>query len=344
MRGEDNKVAFLHTINQVVFANGKLANIWRRTRTFHRRCYASSNTASRKGGDVWQKKALQESDSTLTPLQRALKSGDDFIYGVTPVYAALTVQSRNPIKCLYLQENIDFAKRKDAALLKQIVNMAKKANIPSTTLNKGDLNNLSGQRPHQGIILQAAPLQVEYMEQLTWNELSPDDAAPIWLALDEVLDPQNLGSLLRSACFLGLSGVAICDKNSAPLSGTVSKASAGAMELMTIHAVRNMSRFLQNSKRQGWYILGASMEDDTVDIESIHPSVPVILVLGSEGFGLRTNVHNVCDGFVAIERRLSTSCSNAHVASSLIDSLNVGVAGGILMEQLRASRHKLKSA
>ncbi|GJQ11797.1 hypothetical protein GpartN1_g3588.t1 [Galdieria partita] len=313
-----------------------------RTSLSCRRWYAKTNNTSKRGRTaIFQQldksQSLPETDSTLTSLQKAMKSGDDFIYGVTPVYAALTVKTRNPIRCLYLQEKADFSKRKDAALLQQIIQMAEEANIPSKTLNKGDLNNLSGQRPHQGIVLQAAPLQLDYIDQLPSAGLSPNKPAPVWLALDEVMDPQNLGSLLRTACFLGITGVAICNKNSAPLSGTVSKASAGAMELMTIHAVRNMSRFLQNSQRQGWYILGASMEKDTVNIENIHPSIPVVLVLGSEGFGLRTNVQNVCDGFVAIQRRFSSNC-NTEVAFSIIDSLNVGVAGGILMEQLRASR------
>ncbi|EME30747.1 rRNA methyltransferase 1, mitochondrial [Galdieria sulphuraria] len=340
-----NKLSFLNATNRIFLERLKFSNLAKKARTPSvpcRRWHAKTNSAPRAGkGAIWEHKdkspILSETDSTLSSLQKAMKSGDDFIYGVTPVYAALTVKTRNPIRCLYLQENADFSKRKDAALLQKIVQLAEEANIPSKTLNKGDLNNLSGQRPHQGIILQAAPLQLEYIEQLPSTGLSPDEAAPIWLALDEVMDPQNLGSLLRTACFLGITGVAICDKNSAPLTGTVSKASAGAMELMTIHAVRNMSRFLQNSQRQGWYILGASMEKETVNIENIHPSVPVVLVLGSEGFGLRTNVQNVCNGFVAIQQRISTSCNN-NVALSLIDSLNVGVAGGILMEQLRASR------
>lgn len=333
--------------NQILFRNYRnIAGIFRKTHlsVFSRRYYAKINNSPRTGkGPVLEKtdksRSPQDTESTRSFLQKIMKSGDDFIYGINPVYAALSVKTRNPMKCLYVQESADFSKRKDAALLQKILRMAKEHNIPSKTLNKGDLNNLSGQRPHQGIILQAAPLQLEYIEQLPSAGLSPDEVAPIWLALDEVMDPQNLGSLLRSACFLGITGVALCNKNSAPLSGTVSKASAGAMELMTIHAVRNMTRFLQNSQRQGWYILGASMEEDTTDIESIHPSVPVVLVLGSEGFGLRSNVHNVCDGFVAIQRRLSTVCQS-NVASNLIDSLNVGVAGGILMEQLRASRDK----
>eukprot|EP00871_Galdieria_phlegrea_P003914 jgi/Galph1/4523/GphlegSOOS_G3172.1 len=277
----------------------------------------------------------------LTPIQKALRSGDDFIYGVSPVYAALVAKRRSPIHELYIQENANFSKHKAVNLVEKIKYMAEEANIPIQTVTKGDLNNLCGQRPHQGVILRAAPLVMESIEQLISSDICSQEKAPIWLALDEVTDPQNLGSLLRTACFLGMTGVVVSEKNSAPLSGTVSKASAGAMELMTIHAVRNMTRFLKNSQRHGWYVLGASMETNSVDMDSIHSSIPIILVLGSEGFGLRTNVHNICDGFVSIPSNPSDSLSiYKEFAVSFIDSLNVSVAGGIIMATLLANRNK----
>jgi 21S rRNA (GM2251-2'-O)-methyltransferase len=75
------------------------------------------------------------------------------------------------------------------------------------------------------------------------------------LALDEVWDPQNFGALLRSSFFLKCDGVVTCAKNSAPLSPAVSKASAGAMELMTIYSVDNMMKFLDNSRENGWQVI-----------------------------------------------------------------------------------------
>jgi 21S rRNA (GM2251-2'-O)-methyltransferase len=74
------------------------------------------------------------------------------------------------------------------------------------------------------------------------------------LALDEVWDPQNFGALLRSSYFLGIDKVVVCAKNSAPLSPTVSKASAGAMEAMDVFSTRNMMKFLDKAKNNGWAV------------------------------------------------------------------------------------------
>ena len=72
-----------------------------------------------------------------------------------------------------------------------------------------------------------------------------------WLALDEVVDPQNLGALVRSAAFLGAAGIVVSAKNSATIGPTVSKASAGAVEIVPVHATRNMPRFLNSAKEVG---------------------------------------------------------------------------------------------
>ncbi len=74
------------------------------------------------------------------------------------------------------------------------------------------------------------------------------------LALDEVWDPQNFGALLRSGYFLGCEAIVVCGKNSAPLSPVVSKASAGAMELVTVFSTENMMKWLDQSKENGWQV------------------------------------------------------------------------------------------
>jgi 21S rRNA (GM2251-2'-O)-methyltransferase len=74
------------------------------------------------------------------------------------------------------------------------------------------------------------------------------------LALDEVWDPQNFGALLRTSHFLGIDGVVVCAKNSAPLSATVSKASAGAMEIIDVGSTENMMKFLDKSTENGWQV------------------------------------------------------------------------------------------
>lgn len=152
------------------------------------------------------------------------------------------------------------------------------------------------------------------------------------LALDEVSDPQNFGALLRSAYFLGVDKVVVCAKNSSPLSAVTSKASAGALELMTVYNAKNMMRFLDNCKTNGWQVVGTAVEDNAISMAELPLDKPTVLVLGNEGHGIRTNMLRRCDHLVKIEH---------NVQDTLVDSLNVSVCGGILMHHLMRSRKPL---
>jgi 21S rRNA (GM2251-2'-O)-methyltransferase len=146
------------------------------------------------------------------------------------------------------------------------------------------------------------------------------------LALDEITDPQNLGSILRSAFFFGIDEVILCSKNSSPLNSVVSKASAGALEVMTIRSSSNLMRFLDDSKLTGWQVVGTSVDDSAVALETLSLAQPTILVMGSEGHGLRPTVLSRCNHKVFIP------CGRA--SSALVDSLNVSVASGILLNHI----------
>ncbi|CAI5497207.1 unnamed protein product [Closterium sp. Naga37s-1] len=189
------------------------------------------------------------------------------IYGVSPVLAAL-LSSRRRIHTLYTQEGLQDGlkgggKRKDKAAVERVLRVAEQSGVERLSVSKHELNLLSGNRPHQGLVLDASGLQLEPIEALpVWSVGAAACAAavggagageagaaaeaaagaagaavapPVWVALDEVTDPQNLGAILRSAHFLGAAGVVVCAKNSAPLSAVVSKASAGALEIMQVH-------------------------------------------------------------------------------------------------------------
>lgn len=125
------------------------------------------------------------------------------------------------------------------------------------------------------------------------------EAPKLWLVLDEVVDPQNLGALLRSAYFLGgpKLGILVCAKNSAPPSPVVSAASAGALELSTVYSTGNLPRTLNAAQDDGFRIIGAAVSSYDPDIPvwdlQTLPSDddrPTLLVLGSEGSGLRNLV------------------------------------------------------
>ncbi|CAO3642271.1 unnamed protein product [Cunninghamella blakesleeana] len=227
-------------------------------------------------------------------------------------------------------------------------------------------------KPHQGVVLKGTalqPIEIESLDNLSTDHNSytatlttnnknknnnnhsssssssfihfnkPTNRLPFWIALDQVQDPQNLGSILRTAHFFGVDGVLVCHKNSAPLSPAVSKVSSGAMELMDIYTTRNLVHFLNASKEQGWQIVGTDLEstmhlNDYIKSTSANEK-PRILVFGNEGTGLRTNVKRCCEPLISIP---SFHQQLEHPGN--IDSLNVGVSIGVLVHSLLSHHQK----
>ena len=280
----------------------------------------------------------------------------------------------------------------------EIVSLAKQYELPIVEVDKGMLNTLCGNRPHQGFVLRCGGRDFTPIKRLPIDNKS---GPKIWLALDEVVDPQNLGALLRSSYFLGRGagtltdddeddiglggdvGIIVCSKNSSPLSPTVSAASAGALEFMTVYSTSNLPKLLNSANEDGWHILGAAADvpdnrgresnkngelalglddtgwdlgedDDEVKDEEkedsndntkqqqqhheLHKvdasSSPTILVLGSEGRGLRTLVARACTGFVSVPGGSvggGGDDDDDDNTQAGVDSLNVSVTGGILL-------------
>ena len=264
----------------------------------------------------------------------------DDLYGVSPVLAALQ-SNRRSFQCLLVQDSLGSAARADRPALREIERLAGEQGVPVVTRDKGTLNGMCRNRPHQGIVLQASPLEFQPLNALPGLE---PGSAPLWLALDEVTDPQNFGALLRSAFFLGVDGVLVSAKNSCPLSPVASKASAGAMELMSVHATRNLVRTLEDARDSGWRVVGAALER-SVEPAALNNVQPTVLVLGSEGHGLRTNVLRACTDLVRIPRGSMQLSDDVDLPNAeVVDSLNVSVAGGILMWTMLANRAERKSS
>ena len=152
------------------------------------------------------------------------------------------------------------------------------------------------------------------------------------LALDEVEDPQNFGALLRSSFFLGCHAVVTCAKNSAPLTPAVSKASAGALELMSVYSTENMMNWLDQCKENGWQVVGTALSESAIPFKELPRDKPTILVLGNEGHGIRTNILRRCDHLVTISKSAPGSEMSPVAGADGVDSLNVSVTGGILLQ------------
>jgi 23S rRNA (guanosine2251-2'-O)-methyltransferase len=148
---------------------------------------------------------------------------------------------------------------------------------------------------------------------------------PLIVVLDEVTDPQNLGAVCRSAECAGATGVVIPERRSADVTPAVCKASAGAVEWLSVARVRNVADFLGEAKEAGCWCYGAAAEG-AVPYRSPDYRGGVVLVLGAEGRGLRPRVAKACDALVALPLR------------GRIESLNVSAAAAVLLYEILQQR------
>jgi 21S rRNA (GM2251-2'-O)-methyltransferase len=179
----------------------------------------------------WGRKAWKEAGESAVP-----KMVGQGVYGVGAVLAAL-MAGRREFYALYTQVCMDLSgsnKKKDKKAVEKVLQMAEKVGLKVIETSKHDLNMMVDNRPHQGLVLDASPLEMVNTKELDPVRVEDGRKAPVWLALDEVMDPQNLGAIIRSAYYFSAEGVVLCAKNSAPLSGVVSKASAGSLELIEL--------------------------------------------------------------------------------------------------------------
>ncbi|XP_010110885.2 uncharacterized protein LOC21390414 [Morus notabilis] len=297
----------------------------------------------------WGRRTWKEATESSVP-----KVVGEGVYGVGPVLAALSA-GRREFYALYVQEGLDLSsnnrKKKDKKGFEKVLKMAEKLGLSINEVSKHDLNMVVDNRPHQGLVLDASPLEMVKIKELDPVSVE-EDKNSLWVALDEVTDPQNLGAIIRSAYFFGASGVVLCAKNSAPLSGVVSKASAGSLELMELRYCKNMMQFLVSSAENGWRVLGGSVSSKAIPLNEAVPGAPTILVLGSEGMGLRPLVERSCTQLVKIpsnvpvdiipggEEHSETAEQNAGCLAGefrsflAVESLNVSVAAGVLLHHL----------
>ncbi len=175
-----------------------------------------------------------------------------------------------------------------------------------------ELERLSGSAEHQGVCAEVSPFRYVGDDQLL---ALPE---PMIVALDQVQDPHNLGAIARSAECAGAAGLVIPERRSAEVTSAVCKASAGAVEHLPIARVRNLADFLVSAKRAGLWCYGADRAG-AVDYATVDFGGPIVLVLGSEGRGLRTRVAGACDVLVSIP------------VQGMIESLNVSAAAAVLI-------------
>ncbi len=164
---------------------------------------------------------------------------------------------------------------------------------------------------HQGVCAEAGGYPYVSADELLAVE------EPFVVALDELQDPQNLGAIARSAECAGATGLVICERRAAAVTPAVAKASAGAVEHLRIARVRNMADFLAQAKEAGAWCYGADGAGET-PYDAPDYTGAIVLVMGSEGAGLRPRVAKTCDALVALPLRGRTESLNASAAAAVL--------------------------
>ena len=243
------------------------------------------------------------------------------VYGVGPVRELL--RARRPIQILYVAAERAQARGKDPVA--ELVTAAQQAGITVELRPSRDLDRLAGEAArHQGAIAITGELRYVGVRDLVD---AAGAAPPLVVVLDGVTDPHNLGAIIRSAYVLGAHGVIIPAHRAAAITAVVTKASAGATELLPIAQVGNLVRALEELKEAGLWLCAVAAEPGARPMTQLDLAGPLALVLGAEGSGVRPLVARTCDLHALIP-----------MGGAGVGSLNVSVAAGIALYEVGRQR------
>lgn len=238
------------------------------------------------------------------------------------------IEGRNPvIEALRAGREINkllVAKGSREGSIREVLALAREAGVVVQEVEKTRLDAVSEGRNHQGVIaMVAAHKYIDVEDILARATATGQD--PLILVLDGIEDPQNLGSLLRTADAAGVHGVIIPERRAAGLTETVAKVSAGAIEYVPVARVTNISRTLEELKQRGLWVVGTEQEGREL-YHQARLTGPLAVVIGSEGKGIGRLVAENCDFMVRIPML------------GRVTSLNAAVAGAILLYEIRKQR------
>ena len=239
------------------------------------------------------------------------------------------IEGRNPvIEVLKSDRQIDkimIANGAKEGSIKKIIGMAKDKNVVVQYVDRNKLDEISTSHSHQGVI--AVVSDYKYYELNDLLEIANKKGEdPFFIILDEITDPHNLGTIIRTADAVGAHGVIIPKRRSVHITSVVAKASAGAVEYVPVCKVTNIVNTIKQLKKEGLWIAAADMDGEVFYEQNL--TGPIGLVIGSEGFGVSRLVKQNCDFVVKMPMIGNVS------------SLNASVAGGILLYEIFRQRMK----
>lgn len=233
------------------------------------------------------------------------------IYGINTVKEAL-LSTKTDVEELILSAELN----KNS--LSDIIRIAQKHNVPFKYSSKNNISKLTGSKNHQGIAARIPDFKYTDISILV-KKAKVKEKNILFLILDHIQDPQNLGAIIRSANVLGVDGVIIPKDRSASVTPSVIKASSGATNYVPIVKVVNLSRTIRELKDVGLWVVGADVNSKRFLQDDDFRNMNLALVIGNEGKGLSKLIKNQCDLLVSIPNYGN------------IDSLNASVAAGIMI-------------
>jgi 23S rRNA (guanosine2251-2'-O)-methyltransferase len=240
------------------------------------------------------------------------------IYGLAPVLEALRARRRAIQKIL-------IASGSHPGRLNELIEGARRAHVPVEKRDRRALDELTRHANHQGVVALTVPAAQKNAYAGAESILDSMGDPPLLVLLDGIEDPHNLGAVLRACEGAGVDGVFIPEHRAAGLNETVAKTSAGAVEYVRVARVTNLVTLIDELKGRGVWVVG--VEGGTNDVYSdFDLKVPLAVVLGSEGKGIRRLVRERCNAIVSIPMR------------GRINSLNVSVAAGVVLFEVIRQR------
>jgi len=229
------------------------------------------------------------------------------------------IEGRNPvIEAIKNDREIDkimIANGAKEGSIKKITAMAKEKNIIIQYVDRNKLDEISTSHSHQGVIANVSEYKYFELDDLIQNAKDKGED-PFFIILDEITDPHNLGSIIRTADAVGAHGVIIPKRRSVHITPTVAKASAGAVEYVPVCKVTNIVNTIKTLKEHGLWIAAADMDGQTFYEQNL--TGPIGLVIGSEGFGISRLVKKNCDYIVKMPMVGNVTSLNASVAGSIL--------------------------
>jgi 23S rRNA (guanosine2251-2'-O)-methyltransferase len=234
----------------------------------------------------------------------------EILYGIHPVCEALTARRRTVYE-IYLQ------KESQSSRLARLASLAAHRGIRVKTVGSGELKALVGADGHQGAAARVGLYPLTAISDIL-AVAEAKGGRHFLLMLDSILDPQNLGAIIRTALCVGIDGIIMPKDHSAPPTPAVSKASAGALEHILLSRVTNLVQTIKHCKKSGLWVMGLDKEAER-SIYDGDMTGSLAIVLGGEQKGIRPLVKKNCDFLVSIP----------HLGA--LDSLNASVAAAVAM-------------